>query len=525
MSCPVRSLNNLLFVVRPFEAKTRFERSDRRGCFLDASPSMSTCAHCDARVLGSKQLQCASCKSAVYCSKNCQVAAWKTHKKTCRQIAGTAAQCRQALLETGAAAGAIVRRHRLDAEVHEELDRLYAAEDYDGVVGMRDETVAVAERMRERPGLVAVMYGITGTAMRVKGLFGDAYSMFSKAKEVIDSFSARDDPVKSQFCTNMAYALQDLYRDAESLEMHEYAVRITRHEAPGRRLAALGGLASCFAMLDDYAQSKKCYETLVEAADHTDRGVSSAKAFQQYAAMEMAFGEPRRAYALFLKCREHVQQCASPAPASAAPTKALCIMGMTSCMWDITRSTDCVRERAATLQSFEAHFEESKTTVRVDFALRLQMNMFSAFERHIHGDSEKAHRNVLQVLALLMKDAREHCACCGRVRSETRLFSCGKCLVARFCDVRCQRKANSKKNMRKKNQALLHSDVCDLLEAYTIVMEQEPEVTAAGAAALAAGGDELQAKLDKVAENRELAYRLEDLIKEFLDVKTAFASL
>lgn len=79
--------------------------------------------------------------------------------------------------------------------------------------------------------------------------------------------------------------------------------------------------------------------------------------------------------------------------------------------------------------------------------------------------------------------------------------------------------------MRKKNQALLHSDVCDLLEAYTIVMEQEPEVTAAGAAALAAGGDELQAKLDKVAENRELAYRLEDLIKEFLDVKTAFASL
>ena len=495
--------------------------------YLHALLGMSTCAHCNTRVPGSKQLQCTSCKSAVYCSKNCQVAAWKTHKKTCRQIAGTAAQYRQALLETGAAAGAIVRRHRQDDDVRDELDKMYAAEDYNGILCMRDEVVAAAERMRGHfgPCSIAVVYGILGTAMRVKGCFSDAYSMFSKAKECIDSFSARDDPVKSQFCTNMAYALQDLNRDAESLEMHRYSVKITRHEAPVKQMASLGGLAFYFYMQGDYVQSKHWYETLVEAADRTDGGVQSARAFQQYAAMEMAFGDPRRAYALFVKCREHLGRSVPPAPASEPPIRALSIMGMTSCMWKLARSTNCGRERAATLRSFEAHLEESKTTVRADFALRLQMNMFSAFERHIHGDSYQSHRSVLQMLVLLTKDAREFCACCGRVRSETRLLSCGSCLVARFCDVRCQRKASSKRSTRKKNQALLHSDVCDLLEAYALVREREPEVAAAGAAALAAGGDELQAKLEKVAESRELAYRLEDLIKAFLEAKTAFASL
>ena len=490
---------------------------------------MSTCAHCDRRIPSSNSLQCVRCKLVVYCSKDCQVAAWKHHKKDCSKSvahrAVNADQFRQALFAAGATAGMVAQRHQQDVDVRDKLNKLYAVEDYKGIVQMRDETIAAAERMREHasPGSVAIMYGVLGTAMRVRGCFEDAYSMFSKAKEGIDSFSAsHDDPVKSQFYTNLAYVLQDLNRDAESREMHEYAVKITRDEAPELRLTALGGLACCFAIQGDYEQSKRWYDKLIEAVDQTDGGVHSARAFQQYAAMEMAFGNSRCAYGLFIKCRDHLPPLASK-PAS--PLTALAIMGIVNCMWNVARTTTCSRERAVTLQSFETHLEQSKTMPRVDFSLRLQMHMFSAFERHIHGDSEQAHRNVLQMICVLMKDARDTCCCCGRARSETRLSSCGHCRIARFCDVKCQRKSSSKKEKRKKYQVLLHSDVCDLMDAYRVVREREPEVMAAGAAAEAAGQDVMQAKLDKVAESSELAYRLEDLSKEFLDVKTAFAPL
>ena len=336
--------------------------------------------------------RCGACQAVVYCGKDCQKDAWKGHRQACRAsvlerngaiLAADAARRVPVLGRHGAilaaAAADAARRHDLD--VHRRLHALYTADDHEGVARMRDEAVAVAERMcgMAKVSTSACMYSMIGTAMSAKGRFDEMLDMCERAREAIELHpeEAEEAGCRSQFSTELGVALHNQGRASEAQLMHEQAVEMSLSETPSLRLNALGGLAACFVWRGRRAEAMECHEALealtVPSSLPSLSPEESARVLQTYAAAVLAFAGAecsgyRRAYGLLERCQEHLR-----AVPPSSPVHAHAAAGMATCTWNLRRRAESGAERDAALASFRTHLAALARIGTSDLVLRLQV--------------------------------------------------------------------------------------------------------------------------------------------------------
>ena len=489
---------------------------------------MFKCDACTTVISSSRLFKCADCKIVVYCSKECQRAAWRTHKKPCRAAvsdsrAKTAKNMGAMEVLVGHVKNVNARIER-ETACREELTKLYNANNFEGVLAMKADALAVVESMGARSELhershleIARVYCIIGTANRCTGRFRESLDMYVEARTAVDRIAGVLNPVKSPVYHTLALGLHSLHRYEEALSINTQVVEMNENGLPGQRMNAYEGMAACLAKEGNYAEAAGWYKAVSGMACND---AQTARALYQFATCQLVVGEHVVAYDIFKDLALDTLKVSLHAHA---------ILSMAHCMWNKIRSAP--GGDAEALHAFGVHVGEAAAVLEYAAAAAMpsitaRFLVLSAVYQRLVGAQTGARLYVVQLLRLLSVGARNNCWGCGQTRNEDemlkeyRLKSCEKCRVARFCNLQCQSRFSAGKDCTDVGSAhfVKHRVVCALLRVHRDVPAIQGDAELAYDAALTAGAPE-----DAAAALPACAWgaKLTELVYRFLDDLTA----